>query len=320
MASYSAIDSAAAYARQRGAVTLVAAGNDGIDPGWPDFPNFLAVSATTSSDARASFSNFGTYIDIAAPGHNIFTTHTTGSYLGASGTSLASPVAAGVVALIFGANPGLSPAGAESILLATATNIGSSTEFGAGRVNARAAVAMASGASTPTPAATATATSTSTPVPSATPTSTATPNPTGTPPPTNTPQPTPTATTPPPTATPTNTPVPPTPVPTNPPEPTPEPAPAPVTERFTGKVGGKKDPASLSHSFVVQVDGPMSINLTYGGKASVVYTVYNSSGQVVASSAGSGVSALSGSPAGSYTVVVAAVSGQASYTLMVTHY
>lgn len=148
MASYAAIDSAAAYAESRGAVTTVSAGNDAIDPGWPDFPTFLAVSATTSSDTLASFSNYGTYVDVAAPGSSLWTTRVGATYGGFSGTSAAAPAAAGVLALIFGANPSLTAAQAKSILLNSADDLGAVGEdpqYGAGRVNAARAVLAALG-------------------------------------------------------------------------------------------------------------------------------------------------------------------------------
>jgi thermitase len=183
MAGAQSLDTAGAYARNKGAVTLVAAGNDGIDPGWPNYAGFLAVSATTSSDGRASWSNYGSFVDVAAPGVSIVTTTDNGWYAYASGTSLASPVAAGVLALIFGSNPGISAAAAEGRLLSTADDLGPAgwdPYFGAGRVNARKAVS--SGSTTPTP------TPTATPTPVLQPTATATPFPTATPSPT--PQPT----------------------------------------------------------------------------------------------------------------------------------
>ncbi|HSP00999.1 MAG TPA: S8 family serine peptidase [Thioalkalivibrio sp.] len=58
----------------------------------------ISVSATTSSDAMASWSSFGDYVNLSAPGASILTTNTSGGYTTASGTSFASPVAAGVVA------------------------------------------------------------------------------------------------------------------------------------------------------------------------------------------------------------------------------
>ena len=84
---------------------MVAAGNDGADPGYANNPYMITVSATDSSDAKASWSNYGAFIDVAAPGVSIQTTSRGGSYGNWSGTSFASPVTAGVVAVIMGANP-----------------------------------------------------------------------------------------------------------------------------------------------------------------------------------------------------------------------
>ena len=86
--------------QEEGALLTVAAANYSQDPGWPDLPGIIAVSATSSSDSLASFSNFGAFVDVAAPGVSIRTTYSSGSYGNASGTSFASPVTAGVVALI----------------------------------------------------------------------------------------------------------------------------------------------------------------------------------------------------------------------------
>jgi subtilisin family serine protease len=297
MAGYSSIDNAAAYARQRGALTFVAAGNDGIDPGWPDLPNFLAVAATTDLDTRPSWSSFGTYVDIAAPGISIYTTRIGGSYTWASGTSLASPVAAGVAALVLGANPGLSPGEVEQILRQSADDIGANgedAEFGSGRVNARKAIEQAGGGSSPTP--TPQPTNTPVPMPTSTPVSTTTPMPTNTPAPTSTPAPTFT-----PTATPTTSNV--------------------VTDTFSGKVGGKNQPASRSHTVTLRSDGPMTVTLSWGGKAKLQYTVYTAAGQAVQSGTTSGkASTVTTLPAGTYTVTVSALSGQASYTLTSSHY
>ncbi|MBA4180762.1 MAG: peptidase S8 [Anaerolinea sp.] len=148
MAGSAALDTAGAYAQGRGAVTFVAAGNDGIDPGWPNYAGFVAVAATEIADNRAAYSNYGALVDIAAPGTGIKTTWPGARYDYASGTSLASPVAAGVMALVFGANPGLTPSQAQAILLNNADDLGGAgwdSSFGYGRVNASKAVGAALG-------------------------------------------------------------------------------------------------------------------------------------------------------------------------------
>jgi hypothetical protein len=133
--------------RDRGGVVVMAAGNKSVDPGLSDNPAIIAVSATTSSDVKASWSSYGDYIDVSAPGVSIQTTTNGGGYGSVSGTSYASPVTAGVVALIMGANPDLSPDEVETILEASADNpVGTSdwhAYFGHGRVNAAVAVQMA---------------------------------------------------------------------------------------------------------------------------------------------------------------------------------
>ena len=100
---------------------------------------------TTSDDAKASWSNYGAFIDVAAPGASIQTTSRGGGYGNWSGTSFASPVTAGAVAVIMGANPSLSADQVEKILEDSADNIAGDTHpyYGNGRVNVAAAVALA---------------------------------------------------------------------------------------------------------------------------------------------------------------------------------
>jgi len=146
VSSSSTVASAAQYMRGKGGVVVVAAGNDGVDPGYADNPSLISVSATDSNDAKASWSNYGAFIDVAAPGVSIQTTSRGGSYGSWSGTSFASPVTAGVVAEIMGANPKLSPDEVERILEDSADKIaGTPTHpyYGHGRVNAAQAVALA---------------------------------------------------------------------------------------------------------------------------------------------------------------------------------
>ncbi len=139
----SAITSAANYFRSKGGVVVTSAGNDGTNPGLSENPALVTVSATTQSDVRASWSNYGDYIDITAPGDVIYTT-TNGGGTGAWwGTSFSSPVTAGVVALIMAQNPNLNPDEVEAVLKNSADDLGSALYYGAGRVNASRAVQMA---------------------------------------------------------------------------------------------------------------------------------------------------------------------------------
>ena len=143
----SVIKSAAQYLRDKGGVAVAAAGNSNIDVGYADNPYIITVSATDINDAKASFSNYGTIVDISAPGKDIYTTFENGGYSYVWGTSFASPVTAGVVALIMAANPYLTPDEVEAVLEQSADDPIAGTDwhpyFGYGRVNAAAAVLLA---------------------------------------------------------------------------------------------------------------------------------------------------------------------------------
>lgn len=86
-------------------------------------PEAITVNASTNTDARASFSNFGTCTDIFAPGQNItaawYTSNTATNTI--SGTSMASPHVAGAAALVLGATPAATPAQVASTLIGNAT-------------------------------------------------------------------------------------------------------------------------------------------------------------------------------------------------------
>jgi hypothetical protein len=150
VAGSATLQNAAQYMKNTGGVVVVAAGNSGNDPGYGASSTLVAVSATTSSDTRASWSSFGNYVDMAAPGDGIWTTVRGGGYAAVSGTSVSSSTTAGVVALIVAANGALSPDEVESVLKTTADDLGdpgTDAFYGAGRVNAARAVALAAGVS-----------------------------------------------------------------------------------------------------------------------------------------------------------------------------
>ncbi|WP_224997615.1 S8 family serine peptidase [Cesiribacter sp. SM1] len=81
---------------------VAAAGNEGsAQPHYPaDYDYVLSVSASTSADTKATFSNYGYKVDIAAPGANIYTTQINGDYGYINGTSFSSPIVAGAAALV----------------------------------------------------------------------------------------------------------------------------------------------------------------------------------------------------------------------------
>ncbi|WDK32582.1 S8 family peptidase [Xanthomonas campestris] len=140
----------------RGTTVVVAAGNDAsnVSGSLPaNCANVIAVAATTSAGAKASYSNFGTGIDVSAPGSAILSTLNSGtttpgsaSYASYNGTSMASPHVAGVVALVQSVAPtALTPAAVETLLRNTARALpgACSGGCGAGIVNADAAVTAA---------------------------------------------------------------------------------------------------------------------------------------------------------------------------------
>jgi subtilisin family serine protease len=142
----STVQSAAQYLRGKGGVVVVAAGNSGGLESIAANDSLLTVAATDQNDARASFSSYGTYVDLAAPGVSIYTTTVGGGYSNASGTSFASPVVAAAAALMLSANTTLTPADVDKILKTTALDLGTAgydQYYGTGRVNAAAAVSSA---------------------------------------------------------------------------------------------------------------------------------------------------------------------------------
>lgn len=176
------------YADDRNVFVVAAMGNDfenGSPTSYPAaYAEAFAVGAIDQSVGHAFFSSSGTYIDVAAPGVNILAAawrETGSSYVTYSGTSMATPFVAGVVALLRSIDPSLTNAQLRTILTETATDIesgGWDTLTGHGVINAAEAIARLpqgeSPTATPTATATAlpTATPTTMPLPTATPTAT----------------------------------------------------------------------------------------------------------------------------------------------------
>jgi len=159
------------WAARQGVLIVAAAGNEHGEGNPVEYPAALlqpkgsrgeggiglAVGATDRDGTRASFSNTGSYLSLAAPGTNVFAAESAASdwphaqvpwaspgYYGwASGTSFSAPEVAGVAALVWGANPLLTARQVATVIKRSATGKGWNPELGWGSLNAGAAVALA---------------------------------------------------------------------------------------------------------------------------------------------------------------------------------
>ncbi|MCX6275583.1 MAG: S8 family peptidase [Bacteroidetes bacterium] len=133
------------YAAINHDVTVVtAAGNSGLDETFypTQYDNAISVASTGSNDGKSSFSNYGFKIDVCAPGDNIYSTVINNTYTYMSGTSMASPVAAGCAAMIKSRFPSFNHEQVRQQLRNTADNIYAvsgntvyQNKLGKGRVN-----------------------------------------------------------------------------------------------------------------------------------------------------------------------------------------
>ena len=120
-----ALYNAIAAAGEHDALFVAAAGNSGSDndalPHYPsnyDLNNVISVASTTHTDSLSGFSSYGaTTVDLAAPGSSIYSTVPYGRYAGYSGTSMATPHVAGVVAMVMAEDPSLSAAQVKQVIL-----------------------------------------------------------------------------------------------------------------------------------------------------------------------------------------------------------
>ena len=104
------------------------------------------MAATDNRDVRASFSNFGPEVDLAAPGVNVYSLSGTAGYIYKSGTSMAAPHVTGAAALIWAYNPALTRDEVRALLTAGATDLGDpgvDQLYGAGRLDIAASIALA---------------------------------------------------------------------------------------------------------------------------------------------------------------------------------
>lgn len=163
------------YAYNNGCVLLASAGNNGDGMSDPNNPNsimypaacnhVISVGATNGNDKMASFSQYGTWVDLCAPGgyqndggwmdiifnyavYSLAYGTGTAAYTKMVGTSMSCPIAAGLAGLMISKDPNLTPDKVEAYMKATCTNINALQDAahngmnGAGRINASAALNM----------------------------------------------------------------------------------------------------------------------------------------------------------------------------------
>lgn len=148
VASSDAINAAIEYAYSNNVTIVCAAGNNNTNVAYPaSHSKTIAVGASDKTNHRASFSNYGTGLDLVAPGVDIFSTSLNNGYSTDDGTSFAAPQVSGTIALMLSVNPTLTPDTIRSILRSTCTKLsgytytsGWNNETGYGLLNTYAAV------------------------------------------------------------------------------------------------------------------------------------------------------------------------------------
>jgi subtilisin family serine protease len=180
-----ALQEAIDRATAAGMLIIASAGNTGASGNMAVYPGassgVLAVGATDASDRRATFSTRGSQVGVAAPGVGILSTYRGGGYLTMSGTSMSSPMVAGLAALVWSRTPTLTAAQVRQQILESSVDLGLAgrdDEFGAGRIDAAAWARRATGLPllepTPTPSPPTSTPPPATPKPQGTPTATRT--------------------------------------------------------------------------------------------------------------------------------------------------
>jgi thermitase len=155
-ASSITLQNAIAYAWSKGCVVVAAAGNEGVsNKSYPAaYANVISVASTGSTDTLSSFSNWGDWVTVAAPGESMASTYHDGGYVYMSGTSMATPVVAGEVALLASQNPTLTNTALRSLVVANTDPVVSyaGRTISGGRINVLRALQAATPVVAPAPA------------------------------------------------------------------------------------------------------------------------------------------------------------------------
>ncbi len=139
------------YAVSKGALVVTASGNSNTSsPFYPAaYKGVLSVASTDQGDMKSGFSNYGITVDVSAPGSGILSTWMNDTYTTLSGTSMASPLTAGLAALVWSQFPSYNPLQVGEQIRATCDDInqinpGYANLLGRGRINAENALTSSS--------------------------------------------------------------------------------------------------------------------------------------------------------------------------------
>jgi subtilisin family serine protease len=131
------------YSYSKGAILVAAAGNYNTYVNFypASYDNVIAVAATNHNDNRAGFSNYGSWVDVAAPGVDIYSTLFNDTYEAWSGTSMSTPTVSGLVGLILSKNPNFTQDEVLTIIRSTTDSVNYTAHYiGTGRINAYKAI------------------------------------------------------------------------------------------------------------------------------------------------------------------------------------
>ncbi len=136
------LNNAVAYAKSKSALVVSTAGNDGLNESrYPcAYDSVLCVANTTNADGKASSSNFGAWVDMAAPGENVSSTQLGGGITTKSGTSMAASLISGAAAMVWTQHPEWAAENIRTRLIDSGKTLSSSLLIGSARLDVFEAV------------------------------------------------------------------------------------------------------------------------------------------------------------------------------------